>query len=344
MPAQNMTISLTDPFTVKTPKIAYSFTVGQQKYHPYITLSTATTNANLDTDTPEVCVGQQVTLTLNGLPSYQEQFGHWTLPPKHVNEAWQVTNWVVTPPLGTGYWAPVGSVNYRINPDLKTNLTTQCWYVNRPGGKATAAWNLQFSNGQQVDVITRGKFSVRRPTVDHWDLFYLGAPQVMIGSQRLGAGDYTSNSNGMSFKAWVQSADAGKAGFTQLISGAFIGAIAVSTDGIELDQTEWSRGQQQIATQVLSPVPTDDQPSVSTAFCTTAAMDLAFTTYLRFRPSAGNPGDNIFVTLRAMTWFVNASATSQNATGWQVDPGSSITGPYVSDSDQFPVWVETFNP
>ncbi len=105
--------------TPKVPGVDYfGFNVSTQEYHPYITLSTATTpSPDLDTATPEVCVGQQVTFTLNGLPPYQEQVGHWTLPQTYVNEPWQLTSWVVTDPItGAGYWDPYGSVNYRINP------------------------------------------------------------------------------------------------------------------------------------------------------------------------------------------------------------------------------------
>jgi hypothetical protein len=327
-----------------TPYVAgvdyYTFTLGQQKYHPYITLSTATTNANLDTDTPEVCVGQQVTLSLNGLPPYQEQVGHWTLPQKYVNEPWQLTNWVVTPPLGTGYWAPYGSVNYRINPDLKTNLTTQCWYVNKPGGTVTAAWNLQFSNGQQVDVITRGAFTVYRPTVAQWDPLYLGPAQVVTNGGTLALGGGTAA--GMSFRHYPQSTFSGTAGYTQLISGEYDSDLSISTDGYELDNTEWARGQKaihSIGSWSQNGVPFDDEPHIGLANVhSTTAMDLLCNTYLRFMPDGGS---SIFVTLRLVTWGVTASATKTSGV-WTVDLGSSPSGPADSDSDAFPIWTETF--
>jgi hypothetical protein len=46
----------------------YSATVVPQKYKVNINLTTSTTNADLATDVPEVCVGQKVTFALTNLP------------------------------------------------------------------------------------------------------------------------------------------------------------------------------------------------------------------------------------------------------------------------------------
>ncbi|MCX6925942.1 MAG: hypothetical protein NT154_22460, partial [Verrucomicrobia bacterium] len=168
--------------SIATPQAPLTSYTGQlplpQKYKPYIELTTATTNANLGHDTPKICVGQQVTFTLSGLPSYEAQVGRWNLPQKYVNESWQLQEYVVTIPPD-GYWVSYGSVNYRINSDLLTNLTTQCWYVSNLGSTVTAAWNLQFPNGQQVIVLARGSFTVFTPTVGMVSSALHGTPTAL---------------------------------------------------------------------------------------------------------------------------------------------------------------------
>jgi hypothetical protein len=79
---------VTRDVTVHVPGVDYfTFNLAPQKYHPYITLSTVTTNnVNLDTNTPEVCVGQNVAFQLAFDPSlsYLDLAGQWHLPDKFV--------------------------------------------------------------------------------------------------------------------------------------------------------------------------------------------------------------------------------------------------------------------
>jgi hypothetical protein len=296
---------------------------------------------DLGVETPEFCVGQQVTFTLSNLPACQQVVGHWTLPGKYVNEAWQATHWVDGDPPFGGHEEAYGSLNYRVNPDLLTNLSTQCWYVNKPGGNVRAAWNLQFSNGQQVDVVAKGTFSVYRPSIAEWDPVYLGQPQVVINGGALALGGGAAA--GMNFKHYVQSAYSGAAGYTQLISGEFESDLSFPLDGYELDNTEWARGQSSISSGgswSRNFVPFDDKPSADLANVNSStAIDLSYKTYLRFMPDGDN---NIFVTLRLVTWGVSASATRTGGV-WTVDPGSSPSGPTDSDSDAPPIWTETFH-
>lgn len=145
----------------------------------------------------------------------------------------------------------------------------------------------------------------------------------------------------MSFVAYVDSKYTGKAGYTQLMSGDQVSGISRETDGYELDNSEWPRGKSTIYTQLSSPVEWDDQPFVSLApSYLPTAMNLTFLTYLRFRPDNGTPDENIYVTLRLVTWGVTATANYIEPTGWQIGLGSSPSGPEDTDSTDFPVWTE----
>jgi len=94
--------------------------------------------------------------------------------------------------------------------------------------------------------------------------------------------------------------------------------------------------------QVPSPVFFDDEPNESlpnSLFFSGASMNLQFQVYSRFIPGAAN---SIPVTLSFVTWNVQASTTYTSGTGWVLDPGSSIGGPIISDSDAFPSWTTTY--
>ena len=312
---------------------------GQQKYHPYITLSTATTNANLDTDTPEVCVGQQVTLTLSGLPAYQEQVGHWILPQKYVNEPWQLKQWVV-PPLGNGYWDYYGSVNYRINTDLLTNLTTQCWYVNRPGGTVTAAWNLKLPNGHQISLISRGRMSVVKPSVDRIESSY---------QTYFHANNGVDISASMDWKIYVRPPPhfSGTAAYAQLIQRdwdfyreGLLGATHVtdSTGGeYWLDNTypypetftaflSWDDDPEKHADH-------SDSPGLSGNLCVSVALADKFKTYLQFQPTGSG---SIAVTIGRIDWDWSCSATETSGIWTWTLPKHGPTPDWGDDS--FPVW------
>ncbi len=320
------------------------------KYTPYITLSTATTNANLATITPEVCVGQQVTFTLNDLPPYQQQVGHWNLPQKYVNEPWQLQQWVPTLPLG-GYWVPYGSVNYRINSDLLTNLTTQCWYVNKPGGTVTAAWNLQFPNGQQVIVMARGSFTVFRPSTVMVNPALHGTPANVwqtpwnsLNFGRVGLGQLNGD-NDMDYLVRVVSADfAGWAKITQICT---INAAALVDINVvnELDNSdpytshtyraETHVGKVPDPTGYMNTMTLEDGPS--DGWFGSLHMNASFVDYVMFTP--GGPGD-IYVPLGKITWSTSFAASSPSLT---ISPNQVIgpTGP--DQSDDWPVWADVWS-
>jgi hypothetical protein len=329
-----------------TPVIAgapdyYTFNITTQKY----TLTITANNIDLSTNTPEFCVGQKVTFQpawngstdpLYGLPNVSDAVALWTVPGTFVNDQ----------PDPNNRPAFYDEDRAKLNPVLSRDhkVSTEGWFADGPGGACRLNMDIYFSNGQIVFLQAWGAHRIYRPTVDRWVLFNYGQPELMIHDEKLSLGNCDNNNNGMSFQAFMQNTNGGgHAGFTQLISGEFNnGVIPVTLDGYELDGTEWIRGTQQIHTQVLSPVPLDDQPSVGLSIAAHVNFSLAFEDYLRFRPSVGNESDNIYVTLRLVTWIVNASATYDNILGWQVDPGGALTGPYISNSDEFPTWIKTF--
>ena len=318
------------------------------RYNPCITLSTATTNVSLATNTPEVCVGQQVTFTLNGLPTYDQQVGHWILPQKYVNHPWQLQEWLVTIPPN-GYWAPYGSTNYDINPDLLTNLTTQCWYFNKPGGKVTAAWNLQFANGQQVLLITRGALTVSRPTVSLVQTSVHGTPDVEWGwtwwynfpwgyQAKLQVGTFPVT-NYMDYKLRITSPDfAGLTKFTQLCSRN--ASFSITTNVVNwLDNEDPYNDTFNI---LKSPNPTGsmclmelwDSPS-ATGYGRVFMYD-TYPDYVMFTP---NGAGDIYVPLGKLVWNVSGDATYPST---DINP-SSVTGPTAPDgSDDWPVRSQVY--
>ena len=240
---------------------------------------------------------------------------------------------------------------------------TSAWFYNQQTQDATANLGLfcKFDNGQSVYLVRQGKFNVYTPIVDHWEIFNLGSPQVLIipGSLvpptqgGLSVGDFLINSNGMSFVAYVHcpgstrsDAIVGTSGFTQLISGAYTNDITKYIDGYELDGSLWMRGTQNVYKTPLAQIIYNDEPHESLSLVLdTVGMNLAFKTYLRYRPRNGSENDNIFVTLKLITWALNASAYYDSGDHhWFIKAGSSITGPSISDSNEFPFWTKTFNP
>lgn len=325
-----------------TPRVKnvdyYSFTEDQQKYKLHIVVNGTTP---LQEDRIVVgayyCVGQKLSFEAVFSPSGPDL--------SYVSPAWNYTADYVN-----NHWTDEnGCEEYNIAPIPAMSNPTVAWFYNKQTQDVTANLGLycKFNNGQSAYLVRQGKFNVYRPSIDHWVLFNYGQPQVMIGSGCLEAGNYLNNSNGMSFQAYIRSTYSGKSGFIQLISGKFTNDISTTLDGYELDGHggQWVRGQQTVYTNVLNPTLFDDQPHESLPiFSNTCGMSLAFEAYLSFRPNAGNVNDNIFVTLQQVTWGVNASATYTSGAGWQVENGSSITGPNNTDSNVFPFWTETFNP
>ncbi len=321
----------------------YYFFFSVVKHHLYISATSGLTSADLDQTTPKFCVGEQVTFTQNGVPSQcSSSVGRWVLPPEYVNEAWQV--WQQTP---QGYGGYVGSVNYRINSNLLTNLpSTSCWYVSGTGGQVNLAADYYFSNGQHAFVITKGNLAVYSPSLK--PLSVASPPsQVTIwtyyGGFLTAIGLDQSSSTAISFSTYINSPIAGLAGWTQLLNGKTKGLQSYDTHGNDgLDSEEWYNGGTitvHAANWSVNFLALNDAPWV-TCYPNPTTINVDFTDYVRFKP-AGN-SQNIYVTVGTVIWHI-VDAEADYSMGTWTKTGGSVTGPTLQPSTTFPVWLEIYN-
>ena len=125
-----------------TPFVAsqdfYTTTVTEQRYAPSITVN----SVSLGVGTPEFCVGQylEFQLAFDPPPESVSQMSLWYLPGAPVNESWQPS--------------PSGSLNYRFNQNLLTNLTTQL-LVHERSGRHGPGWH-QLGVQQRPVLLLRG--------------------------------------------------------------------------------------------------------------------------------------------------------------------------------------------
>ncbi len=308
----NVWIALPDnsepDMTVTAPADHYSAGASPQKYTSYLTAN----GDNLDNKTPEFCVGQQVTFTLNGLPGFVDAVGHWSLPGKYVNEQYQYSS---------------SCTSYRVNPDLLNitgqNLATHCWYVNQPGGTVGVNANLHFSNGQYASVTAMGKFSIFRPTLSNFNpllnLFTWDSPVLHAN---------------MSWLLTVNSKYDGYVGTTQLINAS--GLLYYNTGGeFYLDGSEiYGESNTGLTLQYFVADPTThttrflDTPRGTALPC--VEMVATFNDYVRFMPNGG-----IWVTLGLVNWNMDGAACIITGQTRGIIPPAS--GP--ADTDAFPLWL-----
>ena len=148
----------------------YWFGVNTQKYTPYINLTTATTNADLSTNVPEVCVGQLVNFSLKWSPrcaEWRHRDGH-AATLDVAGELCKSEN----PSIGNG--SPECDI-YITNWNLLINTNSvNCWYVNGKGGTVGTWQSLHFANGQYASIAAVGNFTVFRPKVN-WNGIITGS-------------------------------------------------------------------------------------------------------------------------------------------------------------------------
>lgn len=294
---------------------------------------------DLSTTTPEFCVGEKVEFTLElGASRPVAQSYQWTLPDKYVNK--QVVN-------------SVGSTKYSVDSSLLTNSTTSVWYVNGKGGHVTCKATLFYSNGQQEQLTLGGDFTIYRPTASVRPLppftvclgLIDGALAVQLGKPA-GGNDTT---NGMKFEVTITSKARGMGAVTQKIN-------ANRANGDTSDNTSGGYWLDHAAPYHVSTIrfnsPTFEVYDAPGYNCKhsiiggniTSVVDY-FVDYVQFRPDAGSPTSNIYVTLGQTTW--NWSGTSIYSSGQWSDPGpGSVVNPPsgLTPSDEFPTWTNIFLP
>lgn len=185
----------------------------------------------------------------------------------------------------------------------------------------------------QESIVRQGRFNVYRPTTSFVPIID-GPPQLLLKTNYPSLLTLGLNRiNDMSFQHFVQSDFPGLAGYTQLCDGFSENALKSQyTDGDELDNRVWANGNQNIEEE---PSFFYDSPSVTLA--SHVNMSWSFKTYLRFKPDGD---DNIFVTLRLVTWSVDAEADFNGT--WSLLSGSSTSGPDDSNNNAFPKWSNVF--
>ena len=325
-----------------TPYVAgndfYTFNVSGQEYPFYIGLTTSTANANLNTDTPEVCVGQQVTLGADwqgGIPPYANVTGIlWHLPDNYVNQQIDYSTNCTT---------------YVKNIDLLTNTAVQCWYVNLPGGTCSVQEALHFSNGQTVSIAAAGSLTIFRPKV------YFrpdgGANVVLdtngLPSIYLGVGDNSVGAMGWKNTINLNPNYPAAIYYTQLIYrdwdwnrqgglGAYL-PKSIHTDNYLLD-TEIKYSAATIINNSGSNSQLElhfgDGPDLEDNLHSFADCHDKFETYLEFQPLGGIP-----ITLGVIKWEWQGRVDgSYSSSTWSLTT-NSITGPSFYDYyDNFPEW------
>jgi hypothetical protein len=317
------------------------------KYSPYINLTTATTNANLSTNVPEVCVGQQVNFTLNWNPNLPsgvviggDTLQHWTLPEKFVN---QQTNYSAT-----------CTNDYVRNYDLliNTNLV-RCWFVNGNGGTVITGQNLHFTNGQYASIAAVGSFAVYRPSVrfsPHSDEavildaetndIYLGIGWKTPSHPNAMRFDMTVSVN-PNFPGWIRGLQIISRNTLYDIPQMYLPPANIPDDtggqfwldnGIPFEGWhEWRVG---VGSSLIY-INYMDDPNTEGNIASFIEMSDYLLYYLTFQPDGGIPVTIYFI---EWNWDGNASATNGS---WQLTD-HHLLGPYDIDADDFPEWSNVY--
>jgi hypothetical protein len=227
---------------------------------------------------------------------------------------------------------------------------TYAWYV-KDLQPATVSVEVRFRRSKTLPWHTNtisGKFNVHRPTAT----FILpgsldGTPTPMVASGSLTLG--WNRSKDMSFGYQINPGGfAGQAGFTQLASGEYTSSttglpVGIVTNGLALDNGEFHRGIASVPAGTSTPVTFWDGPADPLYPQTAGAkMDVDFFSYLLFEPDIrpGDPGPNIFVPLRLVSWELHDEAANNSIVNPSGDP--QVVGPDPSDSTDFPHWTSVF--
>jgi hypothetical protein len=323
--------------TITAPVTHYDAEVQVTKYPTYIDAN----GANLETNTPEFCVGQTVRFELKGLPTGNivDMKGQWDLPGKYVNEE---------------YLYHSNSYNdcnsYRINNDLLQNTNAvQCWYVNQPGGMVSVGLNLKFDNGQTASIARNGNFTLFRPSLYLDNMCGLLVGTVSITNPCLYITNHNNSvlslgdSQGGFARFWVSYQGNPGDNFRYL---QIVQTYRKSGDDTPLDSGAgwwYDYSLEKLGTipvagsDGVGKVQQFDPPGLALKAPKTTVNDV-FHTYFQYQPASGG----IWVTLGCVYWSWADTATYTNGQ-WNVSAGT-ISAPNYQGSDNFPLWDDaTYN-
>ena len=318
--------------TPHAAKPFYVFDATEQKYTLHIS---ARGNGNNYTDllvtTPEFCVGQSVTLSLDWDPALPDGVQHNNIL-KH-----DTVKWLLGGTFVDDYYNQPGcttcSMIYTNDPSYLTNEWVEVWWVsgdtNSPTYIANFGEGLTFANGQSVSVAANGNIKMYRPSVN---------PVVPYGP--FGAAFYTNDypnylwldGGPMKFDVSISSKYHGNFGLSQLVT-------FTSESGYVPPNFNWTYGDyyldgpeyydaQHDAAGTAEIFDTPGQPIESGQDF--ASYNGDWKDYVRFIPDGGIP-----VTLGRIDW--SWAATADNTLNWSIT-SDGVDGPTLHDDDSFPVW------
>jgi hypothetical protein len=326
----------------------YSFSAATTKYPLTLTASTNGTAVDLSANTPEFCVGQQVTFSLNGLPmgNIVNMVGQWILPAKYVNSKLQ-------------YVIGVTSPNYDIaSGALQNTNQTSCWFVNGSGGQVSVTLSLLFNNGQYTSVAAFGNITVYRPSYTNFSTtnstlgFTNASRSFLWDGDVLSYGNETNGADGQFWSAIINSKYNGAIGILQLVNAVYTrnyGELS-SYNTLDTGGTFWLDGSPTTGyqdpnnyqeftylTDFISShkIWISDQPEgniFGLYLGDNVRLWGQFIDYLRFQPSGSG---SIAVTLATNTWSMEGMAT----TGSGITTNSTPLPSAPLDSDAFPIWT-----
>jgi hypothetical protein len=318
------------PVSVKGTNNYKGYGVGMSPFFPHITAN----EMDLRTNTPEFCVGQQVTFKLKGLPDYVNMVGNWKLPGEFKNEPYQYSS---------------TCTSYRINDNLLKNTdTTSCWYVNKPGGTVSVGMSLLFANGQTVGLAAAGHFTIVKPSI----VGYGPLTNAIQASFHTNNGVSTECNLICYTQVQPPQPFSGTLTYVQLVNRYATYSAPDPVLGICWSKSPDSTGGAYWLDNNC-PYP-DDPPSQSVSwnqssapffyhkdspdyegFCNSISVNDKFQAYLQFQPSAGIP-----VTIQRIDWGWTCNATECSGIWtWNL----STNGPTWNNDDSFPVWPDVYH-
>ena len=331
------------------------------KYIPVITANGVALDPNTANSNAVFSVGQQVTFSYSWSPN---------LPPsvQTCNSTWALGGNFVS----ASNQPPTGSPIYTNDPTLLTNQTVSAWWTsggtNSTGTVYTVTLTniLTFANGNPPQTnMAQGRFAMLRPTLTNYAARSPGIGVFLVTNaiKMFTNGIWQTNIVSVPFLlcrpaalfgTWISSQKFdGVAGVTQLISGKETNAsFSEIISGTNLDGSEFYSNRNYgamlpvLAGIAVGPPMTSnnlaaliDDPGIPCVGST--GVNLNFTDYVRFKPNAGNPDNNLFVTLGTVSWHVYGSANtnSSNPTNYTIIGTTSTSiDPTPSSSDGFPIW------
>ena len=298
---------------------------------------------NLETNTPEFCVGQNVSLSASWDPPLplgtQTQLG-WIMSPDYVNR--------ILPGNGDA------SAQYIIDDSLLTNNPTSLWWYSDGSKHVWCQTTNTFPNGQVLQFTQRGDVTVYTPFIANFEdgpAAYCSDPNT---SSYLELGDGNGHGD-MQFTITILSKYSGRGDFTQLINRSAQNALTTDTtyDSYYLDNFRFYLARADnpeypapIHANIFTDFDMSDSPCFPLAWVVgnpnTSVVDL-FQDYIIFRPNAGNPSSNIYVCIAKQTWSWSASTTHSLLNGWSIPSPSIVRPEWPEPSHDFPAWLHTYH-